>query len=206
VETVTWHLCTPACYQLSFRLWSQFDAVCIRFPRLSSPPGLCSGGSRDHVHACLVGTRAPASDGVSNFFSTAAGVTVNYSGHRAYALLMLNCRACLWRCIQALDTTATSSQRLRLNGASSRLYGHQRYSTRSTNNSIRKAEARPNDLAEVDKVARAKQEPWRKSTQLAGAKKMERKSLAKQSSLGKDANDLASKRDPTMTATEFRQR
>ncbi|KAH7139022.1 hypothetical protein B0J11DRAFT_501205 [Dendryphion nanum] len=92
---------------------------------------------------------------------------------------MLNCRACLWRCMQALDTAPTRPTSYRRNVVSTLQFGHQRL-FRTASSPIRKVTARPGHLAEVERVARARAEPWRRSTQAAGFRQKEKKTLTAQ--------------------------
>ncbi|KAF2799943.1 hypothetical protein K505DRAFT_264713 [Melanomma pulvis-pyrius CBS 109.77] len=94
---------------------------------------------------------------------------------------MLNCRACLWRCIDALDSPVSASVsrslRLRRDVTSAFALGQQRF-IRTDTPGIRKISQRP--PTEVDTLSRSKDEPWRKSTQAAGLRRKEQKGLKRQ--------------------------
>jgi hypothetical protein len=92
-------------------------------------------------------------------------------------LLMLNCRACLWRCIEALDAPATNIHRLRRNVNPVFLPAQSRRIQSSARNVVRKTEARPRQLSEVEQLARKGEDPWKNSAVAANQKRRERAAL-----------------------------
>jgi pentatricopeptide repeat protein len=92
-------------------------------------------------------------------------------------LLMLNCRACLWRCIEALDTPATNIHLLRRNVNPVFLPAQVRRYQSSVRDVVRKIEARPRQLSEVEQIARKGEDPWKKSAFAANQKRRERAAL-----------------------------
>ncbi|KAF2819081.1 pentatricopeptide repeat protein-like protein [Ophiobolus disseminans] len=89
---------------------------------------------------------------------------------------MLNCRACLWRCIQALDAPTANAHRLRRDVNPIFLPSQQRLLS-TTRDVVRKIEARPANLAEVERLQRRGEEPWQRSAVAANQKKQERAAL-----------------------------
>jgi hypothetical protein len=90
---------------------------------------------------------------------------------------MLNCRACLWRCIEALDVPATNFHRLRRNVNPVFLPSQMRRIQSSTRNIVRKSETRPTQLSEVERLSRKGETPWQNSAVAANQKKWERTAL-----------------------------
>ncbi|KAF2687016.1 hypothetical protein K458DRAFT_361363 [Lentithecium fluviatile CBS 122367] len=88
---------------------------------------------------------------------------------------MLNCRACLWRCIRPL-TAAPQSQRFRRNAIAAPFTGQQRF-LRTPRLETRKEEGRLKDLGEVEKLSRTKREPWSRSKQAIDQKQRARATL-----------------------------
>ncbi|KAH7077788.1 hypothetical protein BKA63DRAFT_467161 [Paraphoma chrysanthemicola] len=89
---------------------------------------------------------------------------------------MLNCRACLWRCIQALDASASNAQRLHRDVTPIFLLGQQRlFSTR--HDVVRKTASRPSQPVDVERLSRSHQEPWQRSAVAANQKRRERAAL-----------------------------
>lgn len=122
---------------------------------------------------------------------------------------MLNCRACLWRCIEALDAPATNIRRLRCDVNPIFLPAQQRRLQSTSREVVRKEPWRPRHQSEVDKRSRNKNEPFEKSGFAANQKKLERAAL-RQSTAGKavDTPNLANlgRRDPTISDTDWRNR
>jgi pentatricopeptide repeat protein len=126
--------------------------------------------------------------------------------------LMLNCRACPWRCIRALDTTSPQSQRFRHNVIVAPFTGQQRFLRTATNN-IRKVDARPTHLSSVETLSKTKSEPWHRSAQAIDQKQQERATLrrrpADNDERGKEADNSDmwwGKRDPRMPTKEWNAR
>lgn len=122
---------------------------------------------------------------------------------------MLNCRACLWRCIQALDAPATNAHRLGRDINPIFLPSQARQFSTDNHNAVRKTEARPGHLTQVERLSREGREPWHKSAVAANQKKWERSAL-RQRPAGKvyDAPNLdkLGRRDPTVSDTEWNHR
>ncbi|OAL00295.1 pentatricopeptide repeat protein-like protein [Phaeosphaeriaceae sp. SRC1lsM3a] len=122
---------------------------------------------------------------------------------------MLNCRACLWRCIEALDAPATNIRRLRCDVNPIFLPAQQRRLQSTSREVVRKEPWRPRHQSEVDKRSRNKNEPFEKSGFAANQKKLERAAL-RQSTAGRavDTPNLANlgRRDPTISDTDWRNR
>lgn len=77
--------------------------------------------------------------------------------HENLAILMLNCRACLWRCIQALDVPTTNAHRLRRHVDPLLIHSQQRlFSTRDV---ARVVDPKPVDLTQVERLSRNRGEP-----------------------------------------------
>ena len=85
---------------------------------------------------------------------------------------MLNCRTCLWQCVQPFDRPA-SLQRIRRNVNPLLHQGQQRL--QGTNNYT--TGTRPHYLARVDKLSQSRDEPWKKSAAAESQNKWERAAL-----------------------------
>jgi hypothetical protein len=122
--------------------------------------------------------------------------------------LMLNCRTCLWRCIQALDTPTNNVHRLRRDVNPIFLPSQQRLLS-TTRDVVRRAETKPTDLTEVEKLSRQGEEPWKKSAFAANQKKRERAAL-RQPPPDKvyETPNLAKlgRRDPTISERDWHNR
>ena len=94
---------------------------------------------------------------------------------------MLNCRTCLWQCVQPFDRPA-SLQRIRRNVNPLLHQGQQRL--QSTN--MYKTGPRPHYPTRVDKLSQSRDEPWKKSAAADNQNKWERAAL-RQSSSSRDA-------------------
>jgi hypothetical protein len=169
----------------------------------------CSRGVSDcHVHPF----RAGSENGINIFFWADDRLHVGFAQDTSAPLLMLNCRACLWRCIQALDAPASNAHRLRRDVNPVFLPSQQRQlSTRR--DVVRRSETRPTQLAEVEKLSRQGQEPWRNSAVAANQKQRERAALRPQPGSEKleqservhETPNLAKlgRRDPTMSERDW---
>jgi hypothetical protein len=118
---------------------------------------------------------------------------------------MLNCRACLWRCIQALDAPTSNAHRLRRDVNPVFLPSQQRLlSTRR--DVVRRTDTRPTYLAEVEKLSRQGQEPWKNSAVAANQKKRERAALRQPPpERVHETSNLAKlgRRDPTISERDW---
>ena len=85
---------------------------------------------------------------------------------------MLNCRACLWQCVQPFDRPA-NLQRLRHNVNPLLRQSQQRL--QSTN--VYKTGTRPHYLAKVEKLSQSRDEPWKNSAAAKNQTKWERAAL-----------------------------
>lgn len=125
--------------------------------------------------------------------------------------LMLNCRACLWRCIEAVDAPAASAQRLRRHVNPVFLPRQQRLLS-TVPPTVRKTGTRPWNLSEVERVSRSGQEPWKDSAVAANQKKRERAALrdshsAPSKSVHEAPNMLQlGRRDPSMSERDWENR
>ncbi|CAO2647813.1 Nn.00g087350.m01.CDS01 [Neocucurbitaria sp. VM-36] len=120
---------------------------------------------------------------------------------------MLNCRACLWRCIQALDLPTTNAHRLRRNVTPALGQGQRRL--QSTRDVVRTVNAKPMHTTKVERLSRYESEPWQKSAVAANQKKKERAALRQQSTLKVTETPNLSKlgrRDPSMSVSEWERR
>jgi hypothetical protein len=123
---------------------------------------------------------------------------------------MLNCRACLWQCVQPFDRPA-SLQRLRHNVNPLLRQSQQRL--QSTD--VRKTRTRPHYLARVEKLSNSRNEPWQNSAVAENQKKRERAALRQSSSTDvitsverRETPNLMKlgKRDTTMSETDWNRR
>jgi hypothetical protein len=113
---------------------------------------------------------------------------------------MLNCRACLWRCIDALDTpvsvSASKSLLLRRNVTSAFAQGQQRSIRTAPPGSDNDSFDRPGRDEKPDaplhngvrSVAHTEYEPWRNSTQAASLRKKVRDGTTRQPKFRGDSN------------------
>jgi pentatricopeptide repeat protein len=120
---------------------------------------------------------------------------------------MLNCRACLWRCIQALDVPANNAHRLRRIGNPRFGQGQQRLL--STRDAYREGDTRPEKLNEVEQRPGYGEDYFKKSAVAANQKRRERTALRQtlpQKSF--DTPNLAKlgKRDPQMSDSDWNRR
>ncbi|KAJ4350747.1 hypothetical protein N0V95_004479 [Ascochyta clinopodiicola] len=118
---------------------------------------------------------------------------------------MLNCRACLWQCVQPFDRPA-NLQSLRRNVNPLLRQGQQRLQS-----TIRKTGTRPVYLNEVEKLSRSKDEPWSKSAVAANQKKRERAVVRQPTSRDAEMQETPNlmklgKRDTRMTDTDWNRR
>lgn len=123
---------------------------------------------------------------------------------------MLNCRACLWRCIRALDTSSSTSYNLRRDAVSVIARGQQR-SIKSSTRAVGRFQ--PEFRTDVDKLARSEDEPWKKSVQAVKQKERARDELkrvpASTGGSGKEMDGSSpwmGKRDPSMSTSEWDRR
>ncbi|KAF2016305.1 hypothetical protein BU24DRAFT_312340, partial [Aaosphaeria arxii CBS 175.79] len=121
---------------------------------------------------------------------------------------MLNCRACLWRCIQALDTSPSATQRLRRDAPSVLRHG-QRRSFQTPSNLIPEY-ARP---ARSVRYSGPKTDSWSESPQAANIRMKARKSLTQRRPPAQDSVAPAAfpprkmgRRDPSVSTTDFNRR
>lgn len=97
---------------------------------------------------------------------------------------MLNCRACLWQCVQPFDRPA-NLQRFR-HHVTPLLRQDQRRLESST---IRKTGTRPFYLARVEKLSQSRDEPWKQSAAADNQQKWERAALRKSPLTGLDTHE-----------------
>ncbi|KAF1921168.1 pentatricopeptide repeat protein-like protein [Ampelomyces quisqualis] len=90
---------------------------------------------------------------------------------------MLSCRACLWRCIQALDAPTTGAHRLRPDANAIPSPGHQRRLLSTTEPVVRKTQWKARYQSEVDKVYRDGKEPWKTSAVAVNQKRRQHAAL-----------------------------
>lgn len=121
---------------------------------------------------------------------------------------MLNCRACLWRCIEALDAPATSTHRLRRNVNPIFLPSQQRRLLSTDEGAVRKMPWKPRYQSEVDRVYRDGDEPWKKSAVAATQKKRQQAALRQPAPKVYDTPNLAKlgARDRTMSDRDWENR
>lgn len=119
---------------------------------------------------------------------------------------MLNCRACLWRCIQALDAPTANAHRLGRDVNPLFLPSQQRqYNT--SRDIVRKTGTRPTHLTEVERLSQTGQDPWKKSAVAANQKRWERAAVRPAAQVY-DTPNLAKlgAPDPSMSATDWSNR
>ncbi|KAJ8107332.1 hypothetical protein OPT61_g8941 [Boeremia exigua] len=119
---------------------------------------------------------------------------------------MLNCRACLWQCVQPFDRPA-NLQRIRRNVSPLLRQSPQRL--QSTN--IYKTGTRPHYLAKVEKLSQDKDEPWKNSAVAGNQKKWERTALRQSSSRDAERLDTPNltnlgRKPPHVTDTDWNRR
>lgn len=120
---------------------------------------------------------------------------------------MLNCRACLWRCIQALDVPTANAHRLRRNVNPA--FGEGQRRLLSTRDVVRTVSAKPMTLSKVERLSRDGKEPWQKSAVAANQKQWMRTALRQQSTHGvMEAPNLSKlgKRDPSVSVSDWERR
>jgi hypothetical protein len=121
---------------------------------------------------------------------------------------MLSCRACLWRCIDALDAPAGNVQRLRRD-VNPLFLPSQRRLMSTTEHIVRKEKWAPRYQSEVEKLSRSRKDPWSNSAVAANQKKMERTALKSQPPQQMyDTPNLANlgRRDPTISDQDWNNR
>jgi pentatricopeptide repeat protein len=121
---------------------------------------------------------------------------------------MLNCRACLWRCIEALDAPASNVQRLRRD-VSPLFLPSQRRLMSTAEDVVRKEKWAPRYQPEVEKLSRTREDPWSKSAVAANQKKKERTALKSQPPQQMyDTPNLAKlgRRDPAISEQDWNNR
>lgn len=97
---------------------------------------------------------------------------------------MLNCRACLWQCVQPFDRPA-SLQRLRRNVNPLLRQSQQRLQS----SNIHKTGTRPHYLAKVEKLSQSRDEPWKNSAAANSQKTWERAALRQSPSRDVDRHE-----------------
>jgi pentatricopeptide repeat protein len=120
---------------------------------------------------------------------------------------MLNCRACLWRCIEALDAPASNVHRLRRD-VNPIFLPSQRRLLSTTEEVIRKTKWAPRYQPEVDRLSRRREDPWSTSAVAANQKKKERAALKAGLPEKIDTPNLANlgRRDPTIDERDWNNR
>ncbi|KAF2633931.1 hypothetical protein BU25DRAFT_381799 [Macroventuria anomochaeta] len=119
---------------------------------------------------------------------------------------MLNCHACLWRCVQPFDRPA-NLQRLHRNVIP--LLRHSQQRLESTN--VRKTDTRPHYLARVEKLSKSRDEPWKNSAVAENQRNRERAALRQSSSRDAERQETPNlmtlgKRDTSMSETDWNRR
>ncbi|KAF1842417.1 uncharacterized protein K460DRAFT_346241 [Cucurbitaria berberidis CBS 394.84] len=118
---------------------------------------------------------------------------------------MLNCRACLWRCLQALDVPSTNAHRLRRNVNPLLEQGQRRL----LSTVVRTVDTKPVYRNKVEQLSKHREEPWQKSAVAANQKKRERAVLRQRPAPGvAETPNLSrlSKRDPSLSVSEWERR
>ncbi|KAF2111682.1 hypothetical protein BDV96DRAFT_499136 [Lophiotrema nucula] len=92
---------------------------------------------------------------------------------------MLTCRACLRRCIRAVDPSYNTLRSVRRDATPFLLFAPQRNYSRAAPKAVRKIGTRPVGLNKVESLHRSKREPWQESSQAARVKKKERAALTR---------------------------
>jgi hypothetical protein len=122
---------------------------------------------------------------------------------------MLNCRACLWRCVEALDAPARTAPRLRRDVNPVFVRSQQRRLQSTTDEVVRKTKWTPRYQPEVEKISRRGEEPWKLSAVVANQRKKINASLHQQPPKKLyEIPNLAriGKRDPTMSERDWHNR
>jgi hypothetical protein len=119
---------------------------------------------------------------------------------------MLNCRACLWRCVDALDVPARNAPRLRRDVNPVFVRSQQRRLQSTTEEVVRKTKWTPRYQPEVEKISRRGEEPWKLSAVAANQRKKINASLHQQPP--KNVYDTPNlervgRRDPTMSERDW---
>jgi hypothetical protein len=117
---------------------------------------------------------------------------------------MLNCRARLWRCVDALDAPARTALRRDVNPVFVR--SQQRRLQSTTEEVVRKTKWTPRYQPEVEKMSRRGDEPWKLSAVAANQRKKINASLHQQPP--KNVHDTPNlervgRRDPTMSERDW---
>ncbi|KAH3917932.1 hypothetical protein HBH56_046770 [Parastagonospora nodorum] len=120
---------------------------------------------------------------------------------------MLNCRACLWRCIEAVDAPAGNVQRLRRH-VNPFLRPGQRRLQSTREDVVRKKEWKPRYQSETDRLSSKKKDPWSTSAVAANQKKRERAALRQEPQKVYDTPNLAKlgSRDPDVSDRDWNNR
>lgn len=99
---------------------------------------------------------------------------------------MLNCRTCLWQCVQPFDRPA-SLQRIRRNANVLLHHGQQRLQSTNTY----KTGTRPQYIARVEKLSQSRDEPWKNSAAADNQNKWERAALRPSTSRDAEGHESA---------------
>jgi hypothetical protein len=122
---------------------------------------------------------------------------------------MLNCRACLWRCVEAFDAPAHTAPRLRRDVYPILVRSQQRRLLSTTDEVVRRTKWAPRYQPEVEKLSRRREEPWKLSAVAVNQQKKIRAALhqppAKKTY---ETPNLAriGKRDPTISERDWNNR
>lgn len=119
---------------------------------------------------------------------------------------MLNCRACLWRCIKALEAPTANAHRFRHDVNPLFLPSQQRQLSYGRD-IVRKTGTRPTHLTEVERLSQVGQDPWKKSAVAANQKTWERAAVRPAAQVY-DTPNLAKlgAPDSSMSATDWNNR
>ncbi|EUC45012.1 hypothetical protein COCMIDRAFT_5766 [Bipolaris oryzae ATCC 44560] len=120
---------------------------------------------------------------------------------------MLNCRACLWRCIQALDAPTTNAHRLRCNV--NPLLANSQQRLLSTLNVARQEDRTSADLGEARGRSRGREDHFKKSAFAAKQKRTEILALRQSHAHRVDETPNLAKlgrRDPRMSESDWNRR
>jgi pentatricopeptide repeat protein len=122
---------------------------------------------------------------------------------------MLNCRARLWRCAEALDAPAHNAPRLHRNVHPPTVCSQQRRLLSTSDEVVRRTKWAPRYQPEVEKLSRRGEEPWKLSAMAANQQKKIRAGLHQP--LAKkiyETPNLAriGKRDPSISERDWNNR
>lgn len=119
---------------------------------------------------------------------------------------MLNCRACLWRCIQALHVPTTNAHRLRRNVTPLLSKGHERLL--STRNAAPQQDKDAAGLSEAAQDSRNGQDHFKESAFAAKRKRAEFQALRQTHARRDETPNLAKlgRRDPRMSDSDWNRR